>query len=276
MTAKEEAGSTIFGTFPSYTTWYVFRLSLHIWKYKTANSLSDKSCVLPLYFFCCSQFDRCTDYWPQCSCFVSNLWRLHYYKGELEPHSKVCEIRIDLELLTVVQSNIPDWWIWVHYANPGSYAFYGLAANELWGTSYTCKQSELQPPTSEWNFNLTYPVGFEGMHIVLPCSSKNAYETFYSNNETFVRQPSLSSNQWYRICHSRFRRVEWRTMDKMDNVCCCDWILVHLFVFDLPVPAFYQTRSSSTTADAGWSPRWGGGNANQRREPKCYARYQKK
>ena len=50
----------------------------------------------------------------------------------------------------------------MYWANPVSYAFQGLASNEFWGREYSCKDSELVPPTSEANFNLPYPQGFAG------------------------------------------------------------------------------------------------------------------
>jgi hypothetical protein len=65
-------------------------------------------------------------------------------------------------MATNTQIHIYGWWIWMYWANPVSYAFQGLASNEFWGREYSCEDSELMPPTSEANFNLPYPQGFDG------------------------------------------------------------------------------------------------------------------
>lgn len=61
--------------------------------------------------------------------------------------------------------SIPNWWIWIYYLSPFHYALEGLMINELVGTTYHCKGSELQPPTYIPTYNMSYPIGFEGNAI---------------------------------------------------------------------------------------------------------------
>ncbi|EGG22126.1 ABC transporter G family protein [Cavenderia fasciculata] len=43
--------------------------------------------------------------------------------------------------------NIPKYWVWVYYLSPLKYLLDALASNELHDQTFTCKQSELIPPT---------------------------------------------------------------------------------------------------------------------------------
>eukprot|EP01132_Coremiostelium_polycephalum_P004250 gene4250-5319_t len=82
---------------------------------------------------------------------------------------------------------IPGWWIWLYYISPLHYLIDMVASNELYGEKFTCTESELIPPKTVSNFNLSYPYGFEGSQI---CPDSDGVD--------FLHTFGMSENHWFR------------------------------------------------------------------------------
>ncbi len=161
---------------------------------------------------------------------------------------KIVSWRIAQHLVSpYIQEGIPGWWIWMFYANPVSYAFYGLVGNEFFGKEYKCRADDLQPPTNTWNFNLPYPKGFEGT-ILTPIKIEVCAVKYRVNDSCLPinRQPGMSYHQRQRLRHI----VLWSMgygMAEMDNVSVCHLLLAYLHHGHSHWLKVYETQASCKT-----------------------------
>ncbi|EGC32253.1 hypothetical protein DICPUDRAFT_155800 [Dictyostelium purpureum] len=90
------------------------------------------------------------------------------------------------------KNDIPGWWIWLYWISPIHYGFEGLLINEHHGLDYHCSENEFYPPSYLPNFNLTYPLGFEGNQVCPIRKGDQILENLGFESEFYFRWVDLA------------------------------------------------------------------------------------
>eukprot|EP00013_Stygamoeba_regulata_P024380 CAMPEP_0177644642 /NCGR_PEP_ID=MMETSP0447-20121125/8799_1 /TAXON_ID=0 /ORGANISM="Stygamoeba regulata, Strain BSH-02190019" /LENGTH=1447 /DNA_ID=CAMNT_0019147021 /DNA_START=201 /DNA_END=4544 /DNA_ORIENTATION=+ len=86
-------------------------------------------------------------------------------------------------------NNIPPWFIWIYWISPLRYAYEALSLNELVGETYTCRSTELVPPTDNPLFDEPFPVGYGGEQACPITEGSAALD--------LLDFPTTLSDRWY-------------------------------------------------------------------------------